>query len=265
MMSSLTDPNNADCWALLEEELNAWALEGIQATFWWRDDDAIAAGDKLDRLIDLTQNSALLLACIPAHAQKNLTSGIAGCTHVYVAQHGYSHTNHAPRGQGGGAWELGMHRGVATTMSELEHGRALLQDLVGPAFLPVIVPPWNRIDDQLLTSIAQSGYRGVSAFGTRAHAELCNGLIIANAHCDPIRWKGGATFAGAQKTIMQLIEHLFARRNGQADKHEHTGFLTHHIDLDDVGWQFCKQLAGVIDSHSGAQWVSPKTVFASRA
>lgn len=260
-MCSPTDSNETDSWVLLEEELNVWAANGIHATFWWRDDDAIAAGEKLDRLIRLTQCSGLLLACIPAHAQQTLASSIAGCKHVYVAQHGYSHTNHAPRGQGYGAWELGMHRGMTPVMAELEHGKALLQDLIGEAFLPVVVPPWNRIDGQLFAPIAQIGFRGVSAFGIRDPDVHSSGLIVANAHCDPIRWKGGAIFASVHKTIMQLVEHLRARRNGQADNQEHTGFLTHHIDLDDAGWRFSEQLAAVIDSHPSARWVSPDAVF----
>lgn len=256
VVSSHTDP-----WARLDAELNAWASNGQTASFWWRDDDAIAAGEKLDRLFELTAESGLLLACIPSRADKSLATSIAAFPHVSVAQHGYSHTNHAPRGQGCGAWELGLHRGIDTVMSELGLGRKLLKDLVGAAFLPVIVPPWNRIDWQLLDPIAQAGFEGISAFGIAGTEEQQSNLVIANGHCDPIRWKTGAKFAGELKTITQLVGHLEARRSGQANEHEHTGFVTHHLDLDDAAWQFCDHLAAVISSHSGAQWISPVAVF----
>ena len=250
-----------DPWNLLHEELNAWAANGKQATLWWRDDDAVAAGPKLDKLIEVSRNAGLLLAVIPAHVNDSLATRLATCPHVYVAQHGYAHINHAPRGQGLGAWELGLHRGEAIVLSELARGRQQLESLFGNSFLPVIVPPWNRIAPELLAPVYSSGYQGVSAFGANTGIEAHQGLIIANAHCDPIRWKSGASFAGVHKSIVQLVTHLAARRCGDVELHEHTGYLTHHIDLDSAAWDFSKQLADMIDTHSGAKWVSPSKVF----
>jgi len=37
--------------------------------------------------------------------------------------------------------------------------------------------------------------------------------------------------------------------------------LTHHIDLDAAGWDFCAQLAGIIDQHAAAQWCAPEHLF----
>lgn len=248
-------------WHLLHAELDAWAASGKQATLWWRDDDAVAPGHKLDKLVELSSNSGLLLAVIPAKVNTNLATRLAVCPHVQVAQHGYAHINHAPRGQGLGAWELGLHRSEAAVLSDLAIGRTQLETRFGESFLPVIVPPWNRIAPELFGPISNCGYIGVSAFGAHAVTDTPEGLVIANAHCDPIRWKSGATFAGEHKSIMQLVTHFEARRCGHADIHEHTGFLTHHIDLDSAGWAFSANLVNLIDSHPGAQWVSPSTVF----
>lgn len=260
----MTDPISSDIpdpWQLLHTELNAWATIGKQATLWWRDDDAVAAGPKLTRLVELTGNAGLLLAVIPANVSASLATFLATFPHVEIAQHGYAHINHAPRGQGLGAWELGMHRGEAPVLADLAAGRKQLETLFSDSFLPVIVPPWNRIAPELYLPINKIGYRGVSAFGMRSDVKTPEGLIIANAHCDPIRWKSGASFAGEHKSIMQLVTHLEARRCGQANIQEHTGYLTHHIDLDCAGWEFSANLANMIDSHPGAQWVSPSTVF----
>lgn len=260
---SESNTNGHDPWLLLHAELDAWVLSNQQATLWWRDDDAIQPGPKLDRLIDLCSATGLLLAVIPAKASLSLATMLGSCPHVKVAQHGYAHINHAPRGQGLGAWELGLHRGEAAVLADIDAGRERLDELFGSIFLPVVVPPWNRIAPELLLPIAEREYLGVSAFGLCESSPGPKGLIVANAHCDPIRWKSGATFAGELKTITQLVAHLEARRLGRVDRDEHTGFLTHHIDLDSAGWNFCAGLSALIDSHPGAQWVSPAFVFGS--
>ncbi len=253
-----------DPWRVLDAELDAWASHKQVATLWWRDDDAVAPGPRLDQLVELSSSAGLLLAVIPANAEENLASTLVSSSHVKVAQHGYAHINHAPRGQGLGAWELGLHRGKAAVLADLTTGRDRLEELFDAAFLPVIVPPWNRLAPELLEPIASLGFRGVSAFGPRDMSNEPLDLMIANAHCDPIRWKTGARFAGDRKAITQLVTHLEQRRCGYIEVEEHTGFLTHHIDLDSAGWEFCERLTRVIDSHSGAQWVSPEVVFGVR-
>jgi len=221
-------------WAALEAELNAWSDAGRVASFWWRDDDAVSAGPRLDQLIDISSNSGLLLAVIPMHLNPSLTTAVANAPHVYVAQHGYAHINHAPRGLGLGAWELGMHRGLETVMAEIETGRATLEDRFQSQFLQVLVPPWNRIAPELIKPVAASGFCGVSAFGPREEISPVQG---------------------------QLCEHLEARRAGSVDADEPTGFLTHHIDLDEAGWKFSTRLANMIHQHKAARWCSPKQLF----
>jgi len=253
------DAENA--WSALQAELNTWSSAGHIASFWWRDDDAVRAGPRLDKLIDISSNSGLMLAVIPTHLEPSLATALADAPQVYVAQHGYAHVNHAPRGLGLGAWELGMHRGLDTVMAEIHRGRAILEDRFQSQFLQVLVPPWNRIAPELIKPVADSGFCGVSAFGPRDQNNPVQGMTFINAHCDPIRWKSGAQFRGTSKTISQLCEHLEARRTGRVDVDEPTGFLTHHIDLDAAGWNFSKRLANMIHQHKAARWCSPKQLF----
>ncbi|ASJ75951.1 polysaccharide deacetylase family protein [Granulosicoccus antarcticus] len=250
-----------DPWSLLDEELNAWHAAGRCATLWWRDDDAVAAGPSLDRLLETCADTGLLLAVIPAPLQDSLIDSLAGTTAVRVAQHGYAHVNHAPRGMGLGAWELGLHRGEQAVLQELDVGRERLEQAFGERFLPVVVPPWNHIDPALFEPIAARGYSAVSTFGPRAGADLVPGLRCVNGHCDPIRWKTGARFAGELKIIKQLVEHLQQRRCAQVDADEPTGFVTHHIDLDAEGWAFSEKLAASICAHPGASWLPTAEVF----
>lgn len=250
-----------DPWLLLDEELNAWHAAGRCANLWWRDDDAVAGGPLLDRLLDTCADTGLLLAVIPAPLQRSLISALSGAPKVRVAQHGYAHVNHAPRGTGQGAWELGLHRAEQTVLQELDAGRDRLEQAFGEKFLRVVVPPWNHIDSALFEPIAARGYFAVSTFGPRANRDLLPGLFCVNGHCDPIRWKTGARFAGELKTINQLLEHLQQRRYGQVDADEPTGFVTHHIDLDSQGWAFSEKLATTVSAHPGARWLAPADVF----
>lgn len=250
-----------DPWELLIAEFDAWQSADLSASLWWRDDDAAVAGPKLDRLISVSKEAGLLLAVIPARCDESLNTSLSGAPLVKIAQHGYAHINHAPRGQGLGAWELGLHRGLEVLLAELDEGRKKLSELFHQRFIPVIVPPWNRIDPDLFEHLAARGYSGVSTFGPRNHPFWVEGLIAVNAHCDPIRWKGGAKFAGEKKTIDQLIEHLSARRLGLVDADEPSGFLTHHIDLDESGWSFCERLSECVSNHPAAHWIPPANVF----
>jgi len=266
----VTIDNPQNPWLLLDEELDAWQSAGRCASLWWRDDDAVAAGPSLDRLLRVCADTGLLLAVVPAPLQASLTEAVAQAIEekgpfVRVAQHGYAHINHAPRGQGLGAWELGLHRGESAVLKDLDAGRKILESAFGKSFLPVLVPPWNHIAPQLHDAIAARGYRALSTEGPRLAREWVPGLLSINGHCDPIRWKGGARFAGESKTLKSLVEHLQQRREGVVDSAEPTGFVTHHLDLDNEGWKFCEKLAQRINAHPGAVWVQPDELFGEQA
>ena len=44
-------------WAVLEAELDLWQAAGRTASFWWRDDDAVAATPALSRLLALPESA----------------------------------------------------------------------------------------------------------------------------------------------------------------------------------------------------------------
>lgn len=243
-----------DAWCTLKTELDAWASAGKTADLWWRDDDAVSVGEQFDRLVSVTETTGLLLAVIPAHATEALAAAVADLPQVKVAQHGYAHVNHASREQGMGAWELGLHRGEQVVLDELDQGRRLLESLFSDHFIPVIVPPWNRIDAALLAPLAKRGYRGVSVFGPAENNLQPVSSFIVNCHANPLRWKTGVKFKGADKTISELVEHLHNRRTGGVDPKEATGYLTHHLEMDDDAWVFSEQLVEHINNHTAAVW-----------
>jgi len=235
-----------NCWDLLDAELARWAADGRTATLWWRDDDAVAATPALDRMLAITAGIPLMLAVIPGRLEPSLRLEGTG---AYAAQHGWAHVNHRPLGQK--ACEIGLDRPMPTVEAELRAGKARLEDALGPFFRPWLVPPWNRIDPALSARLPDLGYAGLSTFGPRKDPS------VVNAHVDPIAWKDGRRFIGADKTLTRLTAHLAARRTGEVDRDEPTGLLTHHLVHEETLWAFLAELAAFLRAQPSAAWVDP--------
>ena len=176
-----------------------------------------------------------------------------------VLQHGYAHRNHAPAGERN--WELGDHRPVEAVVAELETGRTELGRRFGPRFVPVLVPPWNRIDARVVMRLPVAGYRGLSTFGPRDVAEPALTFVQCNTHVDVIAWGRGRVFIGTDAAIDRVVAHLRARREGAVDPAEPTGLLTHHLDLQDEAWQFLAELIARSKAHGAATWIGAGTAF----
>ncbi len=242
----------ASGWAGLTAELDAWATAGRQAAFWWRDDDAARVTESLRHLLTLAAraNAPLALAAIPAHASVQFADLAIATPGVTAIQHGYAHIDHAPKGAG--SWELGIDRPLAEVTAELATGRDRLVELFGDRFVPVMVPPWNRIAAEVTAALPGLGFTALSGYGPRSAPHAAPGLTVVNTHCDPIRWRGGARFAGTASSLSDLIDHLTNRRLGHADTAEPTGLLTHHADMDEQSWAFTEQLLQAINDHPAA-------------
>ena len=249
-------------WERLEREIDAWAAAGREATLWWRDDDAVAATAELERLLALTGRGhiPLALAVIPAPAEAQLAARLSGAAQAIVLQHGYAHRNHAAPGSR--AVECGGARGLDDVAAELRLGRERLAELFGDRFLPVLVPPWNRIDAGLVPRLPPLEFRGLSTWGPRAGRDAAPGLLQVHTHADPIAWRRGRVFAGAERTTAALADHLEARRTGRADPQEPTGLLTHHLVHDAAGWEFLEELTERVGRRRGMRWVGAREAFA---
>ncbi|NKB55693.1 MAG: hypothetical protein GKS00_05090 [Alphaproteobacteria bacterium] len=243
-------------WTELETEFDAWSALGKRATFWWRDDDATRTGPRLDRLLAIANERPLSLAVIPAQATPELAQRLKGAANITVLQHGYAHTNHAPRDEKKS--EFGNHRAVPAMRSDLTAGKSRLKALFGERFFHIFVPPWNRFANTLPTELAVLEFAGLSAFGPRAEYGVPG---VMNCHADIINWRGGRGFLGTEAVLEQIIGHLAMRRSGKADLLEPTGLLTHHRDHDPDCWRFIECLLQAIDSHPATAWRSPVMEF----
>jgi hypothetical protein len=247
-------------WSSFEQELACWREESIAATFWWRDDDATAASPALARLLDISsgEGGPVAIAAIPDVLCPSLPAMLKGHGAVRVLQHGFAHCNHAA-GLGEGAWELGRHRRGDEVLEQLNAGREILRAAFGDQFIPVVVPPWNRIDRGLFPGLLQTGFIGVSAFGERAATAPC--LIEAHAQFDLLAWKGTPRFHGEAAAQSEIVGHLRRRRLGIVDCDEATGILSHHLSLDEPAWRFLADFVGHVARHRAARWLSAGELF----
>jgi hypothetical protein len=245
----------------LVAELDRWSDAGRRATLWLRDDDACSRTQALDRLLSaaVSHDIALGLATIPAQLHPSLPDAVAGAAQVTVLQHGFAHANHAAAGARSA--ELGADRPTSVTLEELERGRELLQKTFDARFLPVLVPPWNRIAPEVVAGLPAAGFFGVSTFAPRGSREAAPGLRCCNAHVDLIAWRRDRAFIGADAAAARIASHLSARRVGACDADEATGILTHHLQMDDPAWAFLDLMFTVTRAHPAAHWLDARAAF----
>ena len=244
-------------WQDLERELDCWLAEGRLATIWWRDDDAAEDGPALERLLGLAASFQLPLhlATVPAKMGTGFAAAVRQSSQVRILQHGFLHQDHLGV-PGKGASELGPGRSLETCVQDLREGWRLLESAGLPSLLPVLVPPWNRIAEDLLPRLPALGYRVLSTFGVRGRRFSAEGLLQVNCHVDPIKWRGGARFCGEASVLSQLVRQLTAQRQGRLDPGEPCGFLSHHLDSDEATWGFMERFFAFTRARAGLRWVS---------
>lgn len=236
-------------------ELYCWQDASLTAMLWLRDDDAMAPNPKLDRLLNLgsTMEIPLVLAVVPLKASPDLAVQTAQHPMIHIWQHGINHTNNAPAG----SKKQELIGATPLILEGLEQGLVRLQEMFGTQFLAVLVPPWNRITDGLLTHLSPIGLVGLSTFKPRPTLFAANGLIQVNTHVDLIYWRGERRFVGAHIACQAIADHLRARRLQQVDIVEPTGILSHHAVMEDDAWGFLSDLFAIIKRHPAARWCAP--------
>jgi hypothetical protein len=221
--------------------------------FWWRDDDAVTVTPELERLLSIRRGHdvPLALAIVPKGATRSLAKRLAGEHCVWVLQHGWQHRRHSPEGEK--KMELGDHRPVADVLPELRAGFERLSGLFPSRFLPVLVPPWNRIGAAVRAGRRSAGLVGLSTFGQRAPGEPHQ----VNTHVDLFDWTAREPIARAQAYSL-LSNHVQGRLEGN---NEPIGILTHHLVHGEAGWALLEEILGLIGSHPAAEWPSVPSLF----
>lgn len=247
-------------WTDLAEELRRWTVEGRRATLWWRDDDAGPVGPAIARLLALSRHCGvpLSLAVIPERTGTELVE-LLETEDCAVLQHGLSHHNHAPEEDKKA--EFGAHRPVHEMLADVAIGFEALRLLFGDRHLPVFVPPWNRIANNLVPRLPSARIAALSAFKPRATARPAHGVLQVNCHVDPVAWHDGRKFVGTEAALTILVDHLRQRRRRSVDSDEATGILTHHQIHDEGMWSFLERLFEITRNHDSAHWLTGAQVF----
>ncbi|AXA45170.1 polysaccharide deacetylase family protein [Rhizobium leguminosarum] len=237
-------------WDPLRRELERWQAAGRVAQFWLRDDDAVEPTPALETLMALASENEvpLMLAVIPCLTGEALARRLEEEIAVAVAVHGWSHTNHA--GPEAKKQELGGERPADVVLGELSEGFQLLQRLHPARFLPVLVPPWNRIDAALIPALPGLGFAALSVYG---RAQQGGPVTLLNTHVDIIDWHGTRGGRSEAELVAELVAEL---RDRFAGSNEPIGLLTHHLVHDAAGWNFLSALFSVTGRHPAVRWSS---------
>jgi hypothetical protein len=229
-------------WGELEDQVRR-----RQPAFWWRDDDASAAGPALERALGLSKKHRipLALAVIPQDAQPGLFERLH--EHVTVLQHGTDHRNRAAAGEK--KTEYPGAEPAAAALQRISSGMAKLRSLADDRFMPVLAPPWNRIRKDLLDKLPGIGIRGISTYGAQPRREAAPGLRQVNTHVDIVAWRAGKRFVGEEQAISQALKWLAAEGP--------VGWLTHHAVQDAASWDFLDRLFTL----RGVRWLSAQEAF----
>jgi hypothetical protein len=227
--------------AVLRHAFDAAAANGTSRPVWWRDDDAVDVTSALDALSRAAgrHGAPLALAVIPVGARAALLARAADEGWA-VLQHGVSHRNHQPSGKPA---ELGDGRAVDDIVAECLSARARIA--AGPSFLPVMVPPWNRMRGDLAPALAAAGWHGLSLWGG---APDDGPPRRVDTHIDPIAWHADRALV-APNVLVTMAERAIAQPGP-------IGLLTHHlVHTADVA-AFVDALAAMVAGHPGARWAT---------
>ncbi|MFW5834269.1 MAG: hypothetical protein ACOCYE_09235 [Pseudomonadota bacterium] len=226
----------------------------MTALCWWRDDDAGRAHPRLFRLLDLAEANGVPigLAVVPAWLEPDAAQRIRRSPNATVLQHGIAHDDH------GGSEQRKIELGGTVDRAWLERTlvdhRRRLEDAFGEQFLPVMVPPWNRMDPDLFPRLPELGFVGVS---------MDRGPVLAgpprraDVHVDAMDWQG----TGRQRPLGDLQAAMHAVLDSGMTP---VGLMTHHLVVDDPGWDDLDRLLGLRHDGRVVPWASPVELFEGR-
>ncbi|MEA1833664.1 glycosyltransferase [Methylobacterium durans] len=221
---------------------------------WWRDDDAVAASPALDRLLGLSERFAVpvLIAAIPGLVEPSLARRIGLAEQASLAVHGLVHADHAPAGTRPA--EFGPHRPLPVLIAAADDALGLARArLPGDRLLPVFVPPWNRLADDLAAALPDLGYDGLSA--APGATRDVPGLLRFDGQIDPVDWRGTRSLVNPDRLVDRVLHHLAETPDAPM------GLLTHHLAHDAALWHFIERLLALLAGHPAVRFADPRRLF----
>lgn len=234
------------------------ALDAAAApvAFWWRDDDAGRPDPRLDELLELADALAapLCLAVVPAWLGEEVRRAILAHPQVAVLQHGWAHEDHASPGER--RIELGGRVEPAGLAARLVQGRERLEAAFDRRFLPVMVPPWNRMAPAVGALLPECGFAGVSLWRGTALRPFPGNLRRVDTHLDLVDWRGGRKM----RPLGALAEELAAQVREGPDGP--LGLLSHHLVMEQEAFSALRDLLDLLRAHPQARLLGAGELFA---
>ena len=223
-------------------------------TWFFRDDDAGWADDRLFALLDRFENYGIPidLAVIPAAIEIALAAKLRvrwqRTGQLGLHQHGYSHTNHETQGR---KCEFGAGRSIEEQINDLRSGQRKLEELLAAFIDPIFTPPWNRCTQDTVECLKQLGFRTLSRDVTAAPLNT-GGLSELPVSVDWCRMRDGQ-----QREWPEL-----AQRISSAMQHAHPiGIMLHHAVMDEEDLQAIEELLDLLASHPNASCLAMRQVI----
>jgi hypothetical protein len=242
-----------DHWSQAADALDHLHAAGRRIDVWLRDDDCVSVTPALERLVSLcgAVELPILLAVIPTTAEETLAPWLRAHPGVTPCQHGFAHANYAPQGEK--AREIGG-RLVATVLDELARGRTRLQSIFGAALSDVLVPPWNRIDAEVIPHLPGLGFSALSCF---APTPPTSPIARLDSDLDIVDWRGGR--------VGRSLDDLARKIAGIVERQDRLGILTHHLAHDEVAWINLGEMLNRLAEHPAVRWTAAAGLLNSRA
>ena len=234
---------------------DAIAAAPAPVRFWWRDDDAGRDDERLVPLLRLADRRAapLALAVVPDWLERACRARILTSPSATVLQHGIAHADHAlPRAK---KIELGGQAARDRLLMDLGRGRELLAEAFGGRFVPVLVPPWNRIAADMVAALPGVGFVGLSTFGPRRAAEAAPGMPRVNTHLDLVVWREGGRQLDQAAAVARLAQLVVAHGD------EPIGILSHHQVMDAAAFATLDRLLALVQDHPRATLAAAGALF----
>lgn len=216
--------------------------------FFFRDDDAGRADERLFALLDLFERHALPLdvAVIP----RALTPALASELRVRVAaapetlafhQHGFAHHNHELEGR---KCEFGTSRTRELQQRDIEEGRRLLEEAHGLNVSGIFTPPWNRCTAATGEALRACGFRLLSRDVT------ARPLGIDGLNELPVRVDWFAHRKGVRLSLEELGASLAEAASSAASP---VGVMLHHELMDDAELARTDELLALLATHTAVR------------
>jgi peptidoglycan/xylan/chitin deacetylase (PgdA/CDA1 family) len=216
---------------------------------WWRDDDIFNASDNTKLLLQFVKEVDIPIFCsiIPKDLSSEAITLLKKYNQVTILQHGYSHTNYAPLGKPYN--EFGDNRSLNTALSEIKLGAKKLKQAFQFQFLPIFVPPWGNISENVIKNLKNIGFIGLSCIGRKLEND--SNVKIQNVHIDIHKWMSNTEFDYStelrswNRVISDISKNLNEQNNGNT---KYIGLLTHSQIMSRKDWVYFLRIIRLIKS-----------------